>query len=129
MEKPIRLIYSLLTIIIATCLITNAAYCQNSNKGNSNDKDKGIVHNDQTGIVIDIIKKDESTKTALVKDSKSGKNLISIPTHLAVEKGKQVVYRKLNGKGNKGKGKGKNKSNGNTNSYCDTNMCEIKSVQ
>ncbi|PCH68222.1 MAG: hypothetical protein COC01_04265 [Bacteroidetes bacterium] len=93
MEKPIKLIHILLVIIIATCFITSEAYCQNNKNGE--ESNKGIVHNDKTGIVLDVVKKNNKQYQLKVKDKITGYIYSSIPTKIKAKQGDEVMYTEL----------------------------------
>ena len=95
MEKSIKLIHVLLTVIIATCLITSTVYSQSNTNENVGDWNKGIVHNDQTGIVLKVVEKNKNQNIITVQNLKTGLIYQSIPTRLATASGERVIFRPL----------------------------------
>lgn len=123
METIIKYIASMIIVIVWLLFsIAETSYCQNTKADKDMNNDKGIVHNDKTGIVIDILDNSNQAKTVRVSDVHTGEKLVSIPTKLSIIAGSHVVYRKLSGSAH-------SSSNANANSHGDNQMCEIISVK
>ena len=123
METIIKYFTSVVILIVWLLFsIAETSYCQNSKGTAGSNNGKGIVHNDKTGIVIDIIDNGIDGKSARVSDTYSAEVLLSIPTKFVIISGSKVTYRKLNGNAN-------SNSNGKANANSNNEMCEITSME
>ncbi|PCH68221.1 MAG: hypothetical protein COC01_04260 [Bacteroidetes bacterium] len=135
MEKSIKHLATTLLTICLVLLMGNIGIAQNNQPDPDPDDNLDIVHNDKTGIVIDVLKSTNYLKIVLVQDTESGDNLVSLPTQLTVTQGNQVLYNELSNKckydkrGYGSKGKGNGHSHGKKKGKDKYRLCEIKSVQ
>ena len=96
MKKRLKLINIVLAVIATTCMVTSTVYSQKNYNSKINE-DKGIVHNDQTGIVLNVVEKYNNVERKVqVQDNSSGKRYMSIPTRIKLSPGDRVIYRVLN---------------------------------
>jgi len=55
----------------------------------------GIVHNDKTGIVLDVVEQNKKKNVLTIKDQTTGHIYKSIPTKVRVQPGEMVIYKAL----------------------------------
>ncbi|PCH68224.1 MAG: hypothetical protein COC01_04275 [Bacteroidetes bacterium] len=82
-------------LIITALFLSYSSNCYSQKSNNSNTDEMQIVHNDKTGIVLDVVKKNKKQYQIRVEDKITGHIYSSIPTKIKAKQGDEVMYTEL----------------------------------
>ena len=90
-NKYFIIFYPVLFVFLLIFALNTSA--QTTNNGQADDHT--IVHNDQTGIVMEVIAKNKNQNILKIQDKETGRISHSTPTHMQASSGDKVIYRPM----------------------------------
>ncbi|PCH68223.1 MAG: hypothetical protein COC01_04270 [Bacteroidetes bacterium] len=75
-------------------MIASTVYAQ-KNYNSAKNEDMQIVHNDKTGIVLNVVEQNKNQRLMTIQDQKTGDIYKSISTRINAAQGTRVIFRPL----------------------------------